>query len=85
MSVAVGIQVRIGRVEAGDVRQQQQAVRAHHLRDTRREAVVVAIADFGGRDGVVLVDHRQRTEPDQLRQRGARIEIAAAAFAVFER
>ena len=68
MSRAAGSQVRIGGVQAGDVRQQQQAVRARHLRDTRREAIVVAVADFGGRHRVVLVDDRQRTELEQLRQ-----------------
>ncbi len=35
-----------------------QAVGAHHLRDARRQPVVVSIADFGGRHGIVLIDHR---------------------------
>ena len=85
ISRAVGIAVRIGGVQAGDIRQQQQAIGADHLRHARREPIVVAVADFGGGHRVVLVDDRQRTEPQQLRQRGARIQIAAPVFAVFER
>ena len=68
-----------------DVRQQQQAIRAGHLRDPRRQSIVVAVADLGGGHRVVLVDDRQRAELEQLGQRGARIEIAPAALAVFER
>ena len=62
------IEVRIGGVQPGDIRQQQQAIRAGHLRDTRRQAIVVAVADFGGRHRVVFVDDRQCTELEQLRQ-----------------
>jgi hypothetical protein len=80
-----GIAVRVGRVQARDIGQQQQAVRAGHLRHARREPVVVAVTDLRGRHRVVLVDHRQRAELEQLGQRGARIEIAAAVLAVFER
>ena len=42
-----------------------------------REAVVVAVADFGRRDGVVLVDDRHRAEAEQRRDRGARVEEVA--------
>ena len=62
MSRAVGIEVRIGGIQPGHIGQQQQAVRARHLRDTSRETVVVAIADLGSRDRVVFVDDRQRAE-----------------------
>jgi hypothetical protein len=34
----------------------------HHLRDTGGEAVIVAEADFGGGDGVVLVNHRNAAQ-----------------------
>ena len=47
-------------VEAVDVGEQHQAVGAHHAGDAGRQAVVVAVADLGGRDRVVLVDDRHR-------------------------
>ena len=53
-----GVGVRVRGVQAVHVRQQQQAVRARHLRDARGQPVVVAVADLGGRYGVVLVDDR---------------------------
>ena len=76
---------RIGRVETVDVRQQHQAIGADHLRDARREPVVVAIADLGGRDRVVLVDDGDRAEPQQRRQRVARIQVAPPLLGVAER
>ena len=51
---------RIGGVEAIDIRQQHQAIRFHHGGDTRGQPVIVAVADFGGGDRVVLVDDGQR-------------------------
>ena len=60
------IEVRIRGVQAGHVRQQQQAIRARHLRDARRQPVVVAVADLGGGHRVVFVDDGQRTEFEQL-------------------
>ena len=85
ISRAVGSRLGSAVYRPDDVRQQQQAVGARHLRDPRREPVVVAVADLGGRHRVVFVDDRQRAELEQLGQRGARIEIAAPALAVFER
>jgi len=41
---------RVGCIEAIHVRQQHQAIGADHLRDTRTEAVVVAVTDLRGRD-----------------------------------
>src|SRR3546814_15463100 len=49
---------RIAVIEAVDVRQQDDAARARRLRDARREPVVVAKADFLGRDAVIFVDDR---------------------------
>ena len=45
-------------VEPVDVGEQHQQVGAHHGGDARGEPVVVAVADLGGRDRVVLVDDR---------------------------
>ncbi len=47
-------------VEPVDVGEQHQEIGAHHGGDAGGEPVVVAVADLGGGDGVVLVDHRHR-------------------------
>ena len=73
---------RVGGVEAVDVAQQDQGVRANHAGHPRRQPVVVAEADFGGGHRVVLVDHRHAAEPEQGFQRGARVEVAAARLGV---
>ena len=53
-----------------------------HLRDARGEPVVVAEADLGGGDRVVLVDHRHRAQRQQLREGRAGVEMAAALLGV---
>jgi hypothetical protein len=53
-----GIEMRRGRVEPVDIGEQHQQVGAGHGRDARRQPVIVAIADFGGGDRIVLVDDR---------------------------
>ena len=82
MCRALGIAARIGGVEAVDVGQQHQHVGADHLRDARRQPVVVAEADFGRGDRVVLVDHRHGAQRQQLREGGAGVEVAAALLGV---
>ena len=84
MNRRLGIARGIGGVQAIDVGQQDQAIGADHLRHARRQPIVVAIADFGGRDRIVLVDDRNGAEPAAACQRVARIEIAAALFGVAE-
>ena len=79
------VAARVGGVEAVDVGQQHKLVGLHHLGDARGQAVVVAEADFGGRDGVVLVDHRDAAERQQRVQRGAGVEVAAAVLGVVQR
>ena len=49
------------------------------------EAVVVAVADLGGRDRVVLVDDRDRAEAQQRRERVAGVQVAAPLLGVAER
>ena len=71
-------------VEPVDIRQQDQQIGARHGGDARGEAVVVAVADFVGGDGVVLVDDRHRAPVQQLRDGRARIEIAAALLGVLQ-
>ena len=79
------VAARIGGVEPVDVGQQHQHVGLHHLGDARGQAVVVAEADLGGGDGVVLVDHRDAAERQQRVQRGAGVEVAAAVLGVVQR
>ena len=52
-------------VEAVDVGQQHQAIGAHHRGDAGGQAVVVAVADLGGRHRVVLVDDGDRLQGKQ--------------------
>ena len=56
MKAASGFGLRRRGVEAVDVGEEHEAIGADHRRDARGEAVVVAVADFGGRHRVVLVD-----------------------------
>ena len=80
MKRGAGILVGIGGVQAIDVRQQHQAVGAGHLRHARRQPVVVAVADLGGRHRVVLVDDRQRARaPAAIRAWRARSGSGGAA------
>ena len=74
----------IGGVETIDIGEQHEAVGARHLRDARGKPVVVAVADLGGRHGVVLVDDRDRAELEQRIERAARVQVATALFGVAE-
>ena len=71
-------------VESVDVGQQHDAVRPGRLRDARREPVVVAEADFGGRDAVILVDDRHNAQREQPVERRRGVEVAATMFEVVE-
>ncbi len=84
MNLAVRVARWIGGVQTIDVGEQHEAVGARHLGDARREPVVVAVADLGGRHGVVLVDDRDRAELEQRIERAARIQVAAPLFGVAE-
>ena len=55
---------------------------AGHLGHPRRQPVIVAVADLGGRHRIVLVDDGHRTEGQQGIQGAARVEIAAALFGI---
>jgi len=83
------MRVRIGFGRCGeqavDVGKQHQKVRAHHRRDAGRQAVIIAVADLGGGNTVVLVDDRDGLQLQQRRDGRARIEIAAAFLGVAER
>ena len=78
------IVARVGRVKAVDIGQQHQHVGARHLRDAGGEAIIVAKADLGSGDRVVLVDDRHGAEAEQLGEGGAGIEMAASLLGVFQ-
>ena len=81
----VGVTMRISAVQSVDIGEQHQAIGADHLRDTGREAVIVAVTNLSRSHRIVLVDHRNRTEPQQGLERGPRIEVARALLAVLKR
>ena len=72
------------RVEAVDVGEQHEEIGADHRRDARCEAVIVAVADLRGRDGVVLVDHRHGAHLEKLHRRRARVQVAPPLLGVGE-
>ncbi len=65
-------------VEAVDIGEQDQAIGLDHGGDAGRKAVIVAIADFGGGDAVVLVDDGDGAQAEQGGDGGARVEVVAA-------
>ena len=79
------VAARVGGVKAVDIGQQDQLVGLGHFGNTRRKAVVVAETDFGGRHGVVLVDHGDAAEAEQRVQGSTGVEVAAAVLGVVER
>ena len=60
------------------------AGRSDHLRDARREPVIVAVAQLVGGDAVILVDHRQRLWREQHLDRRARVEPAPAPLGIVD-
>ena len=66
-------------VEAVDVGEQHERVRADDVRHERGEAVVVAHPDLVGRHGVVLVHDGQHVEPEQALQRPLGVAVVGAA------
>ncbi|TWH06059.1 hypothetical protein L613_004800000040 [Pseudoxanthomonas taiwanensis J19] len=76
------VAARIGVVQAVDVGGDEQHVGIDQGRDDRRQVVVVAQLELVHRDGVVLVDHRQRAQRQQLLEGGAGVEVAAAVAQV---
>ena len=70
---------RVAVVQAVDVGEQHQRVRADDVRDERGEPVVVTHPDLVGGHRVVLVHHRQHLEPEQALQRALRVAVVRAA------
>ena len=59
----------------GRVGEQHEQLRADQVGHQRRQAVVVAEADLLVGHGVVLVDHRDHAEVDQVAQRPPRVQV----------
>ncbi len=78
----VRIATRIGGVEAVHVGQQDQQIGPAELRRARGQAVVVAVSDLFGGDGVILIDDWDDAVSQQSLQRGAAVEPAAPPFGV---
>lgn len=78
----VGHGARVGAVQAVDVGGDEQRIGIDQCGHGRGKVVVVAELEFVHRHGVVLVDHRQRTQAQQFAQRGACVEVAAAVAQV---
>ncbi len=76
--LGVRLRARVGRIEAVDVGGDEQRIGIDQRRDHGGEIVVVAQLQFVHRNGVVLVDHRQRAQRQQFLQGGPRIEVTAA-------
>ncbi len=76
---ARGCEPGIAGVERIDVRQQHQRIRPDQMRDKRGKPVVVAEADLGGGHRVVLVDHRDHAELQELGERPLRVAVVRPA------
>ncbi len=62
----IGIALRRCGVEPVNIGEQHEAIRRHQRGDARGQPVIIAIADFGGRHRVILVDHRHGLQFQQL-------------------
>ncbi len=69
-------------VEPVDVGQKHEAIGRHHAGDARGKPVIVAVTDLGGRDRVVLIDDRDRSELEKRLDRVARVEVAPPLLGV---
>jgi hypothetical protein len=77
-----GIGPRVRRVEAVDVRQEDEEVGADQLACAGRQPVVVAVADLLGDHRVVLVDHRHDAEVEEGLKGGPGVEPATPDLGV---
>ena len=75
----------VGGVEAIDIGQQDQLIGPHRHRDLCGQAIIVAKSDLVGGHGVVFIHDGNDTQRQKRCQRGARVQIAAAVFGIFQR
>ena len=80
-----GILVRIGGVEAIDVRERHAQIGRNQAAHKRRQRVVVAKLDLIDGDGIVLVDDRHHTQLHKAQQGVARVQVGRAARRVVTR
>ena len=80
-----GVLVRIGGIEAIDVRERHAQVGRNQAAHKRRQRVVVAKLDLVDGNGVVLVDDRHHAQFHQTQQRVARVQIGRATGRVVTR
>ena len=73
---------RVAVVQTVDIGEQQDSIGPGGLRNARGKPVVIAEADFLGRDAVVLIDHRQCACLQQPGEGGRGIEIASAILEI---
>ena len=72
-------------IETVDVGQQHQKIGADHGGDARGQPIVVAVTNFVGGHGVVLVDHRHGAPLQQAIDGGTGVEIAPPLLGIAER
>ena len=75
----------IRRIKAIDIGQQYQRIGHDQLRDPGSQAIVIAVTDFFGRDGIVFIDDRHDRSVEQVPKGAACIEKPPAVFSVIRR
>ncbi len=76
---------RIALVQPGDIGEHDEEIGADQRSDEGGQAIVVAELYLIDADGVVLVDHRDRAEAEQLAEGGSRVEVTATISEVIVR
>ena len=80
-----GVLVRIGGIEAIDVRERHAQIGRNQAAHKRRQRVVVAKLDLVDGDGIVLVDDRHHAQLHQAQQGVACMQVGRAAGRVVAR
>ena len=80
-----GVLVRIGGIEAIDVRKRHAQIGRNQAAHKRRQRVVVAKLDLIDGDSIVLVDDRHHTQLHQAQQGVARVQVGRTARRVVAR
>ena len=80
-----GVLVRIGGVEAIDVRERHAQIGGNQTAHKRRQRVVVAKLDLVDGNGIVLVDNRHHAKLHQAQQGVACVQVGRAAGRIVAR
>ena len=80
-----GVLVRIGGIEAIDVRERHAQIGRDQAAYKRRQRVVVAKLDLIDGNGIVLVDNRHHAQLHQTQQGVARVQVGRATRRVVTR